>query len=124
MEASATCLSCIYNQFDPYQSNNRLGQWCEANSAGGSSVSTVTSPSKASPTTTTSDGISTPLPIQSGMVSTCDQSYLVVSGDTCAAIASTYDITIDDFYAWNPAVGSSCASLWVDDYVCVAVNTS
>lgn len=91
-----------------------------------SSTSAATSTSKTSTTTTptTSDEISTPSPIQTGMTSTCDEFYLVVSGDTCAGIASTYDITLANFYAWNPAVGSSCGSLWVDDYVCVAVATS
>ncbi|KAI2765953.1 hypothetical protein CBS147339_6385 [Penicillium roqueforti] len=67
---------------------------------------------------------STPSPIQTGMVSDCDEFYLVVSGDDCATIASDYDISLTNFYAWNPAVGSTCASLWVDDYVCVGVAAS
>ncbi|KAJ6035924.1 hypothetical protein N7540_000203 [Penicillium herquei] len=77
------------------------------------------------PTTTVTPTIaSTPSPIQTGMVSDCDEFYLVISGDDCATIASDYDISLTDFYAWNPAVGSTCASLWVDDYVCVGVAAS
>ncbi|KAJ6003520.1 hypothetical protein N7451_006067 [Penicillium sp. IBT 35674x] len=87
-------------------------------------VDTVASKSTASVATSSSDQVSTPYPIQTGMTSTCDEFYLVVSGDTCATIASSYSISLDDFYAWNPAVGSSCANLWVDDYVCVAVQSS
>ncbi|KAJ6013314.1 hypothetical protein N7540_007905 [Penicillium herquei] len=77
----------------------------------------------ASTTTTSSDGVSTPSPIQTGMTSTCDEFYLVASGDTCAAILSTWGITLAQFYAWNPAVGSTCTNLWVDDYVCVDASS-
>ncbi|KAJ5556384.1 hypothetical protein N7494_000299 [Penicillium frequentans] len=84
--------------------------------------STTATPSLA--LTSTPSVPSTPSPIQTGMVSDCDEFYLVVSGDDCATIASDYDISLTDFYAWNPAVGSTCASLWVDDYVCVGVAAS
>ena len=40
------------------------------------------------------------------------------SGDTCQAMASTSEISLSDFYAWNPAVGSGCTSLITGDYVC------
>ncbi|KAJ5622273.1 hypothetical protein N7528_005505 [Penicillium herquei] len=71
--------------------------------------------------TTTGDGVSTPSPVQTGIVATCDSFYLVVSGDSCATIASNEGISLTDFYAWNPAVGSSCAYLDLGDYVCVGV---
>ncbi|KAL4733439.1 hypothetical protein BDV11DRAFT_175699 [Aspergillus similis] len=87
-----------------------------------STSTTLTTTATPTPTTTTSSAsISTPSPIQTGMVSDCDTFYLVVSGDSCAAIAASYDISLADFYAWNPAVGDTCSSLWVDDYVCVGV---
>ena len=70
---------------------------------------------------TTAATISTPLPIQTGMVSDCDDFHLVVNGDDCASIASDYGISLADFYAWNPAVGDTCASLWLNDYVCVGL---
>ncbi|RHZ66291.1 hypothetical protein CDV55_107103 [Aspergillus turcosus] len=74
-----------------------------------------------STTSTATDGVSTPSPIQTGMVSTCDKFYLVQSGDTCASVASAADISLTEFYAWNPAVGSSCSYLDVGDYVCVDI---
>lgn len=58
----------------------------------------------ASPSTTTTptNGINTPRPIQSGMVNNCDEFYLVKDKDTCYDIAQAYKITLDQFYAWNP----------------------
>ncbi|KAL7811323.1 hypothetical protein V8C26DRAFT_437473 [Trichoderma gracile] len=72
-------------------------------------------------TTTTGNGITTPTPTQTGMVSSCNKFHKVVSGDTCAVLASSNGISLDSFYAWNPAVGTSCASLILDYYVCVGV---
>ncbi|KAJ5219440.1 uncharacterized protein N7498_001539 [Penicillium cinerascens] len=72
-------------------------------------------------TTTAGNGIPTPSPIQSGMVTDCDQFHLVVSDDSCAAIASRAGISIADFYTWNPTVGSRCSSLWLGYYVCIDV---
>ncbi|PYH43772.1 LysM peptidoglycan-binding domain-containing protein, partial [Aspergillus saccharolyticus JOP 1030-1] len=66
--------------------------------------------------------VTTPLPIQTGMVSDCDEFRLIVSGDTCATVASAVGICLADFYAWNPAVGDTGASLWVNDYVCVGIG--
>ncbi|RAH71405.1 LysM peptidoglycan-binding domain-containing protein [Aspergillus aculeatinus CBS 121060] len=74
--------------------------------------------------TVASAGFTTPSPIQTGMTATCDEFYLVVSGDTCAAIASNAGIALSDFYAWNPAVGSSCADLDIGDYVCIGATGS
>lgn len=71
-------------------------------------------------TSTPTNGITTPTPIQTGMVSNCDDFYLVKPGDSCSAIGVEYDVPLPSFYAWNPAVGSSCSFLDVDDYVCVA----
>ncbi|KAM0458624.1 hypothetical protein ACHAPV_006016 [Trichoderma viride] len=78
------------------------------------------------PTTTTTtsqagNGVSTPGPIQTGMASNCNKFYDVASGDTCAAIASAAGISLNDFYAWNPAVGNSCSTLDLGDYVCIGV---
>ncbi|KAJ5933552.1 hypothetical protein N7454_005881 [Penicillium verhagenii] len=87
-----------------------------------STSSVATTSTVATTTSTSGSGVTTPSPIQTGMVSTCDKFYFVVSGDTCAVIAADYGITFAEFYAWNPAVGSGCASLWVGDYVCVGVT--
>lgn len=74
-------------------------------------------------TTTTSSGVSTPAPIQTGMVINCDSFHLVQSGDSCAVVASDANITLAELYAWNPAVGNSCSHLDVGDYVCIAITS-
>ncbi|KAI9643282.1 hypothetical protein NHQ30_007899 [Ciborinia camelliae] len=84
-------------------------------------TTTTTTSTSTSTSTSSSDGVSTPAPIQTGMTSTCDSFHLVVSGDSCYDIATDAGITLDDFYLWNPAVGSSCAYLDIADYVCIGV---
>jgi hypothetical protein len=71
--------------------------------------------------TTTGNGISTPTPTQSGMVSNYNTFYHAESGDNCSGIVSANGITLDNFYAWNPAVGSTCATLGAGYYVCVNI---
>lgn len=61
-------------------------------------------------------------PTQTGIASDCDEYHAVISGDSCAAIESTYDITFAQLYEWNPAIGSDCESLLVGYDVCVAVS--
>ncbi|RYP87131.1 hypothetical protein DL769_000590 [Monosporascus sp. CRB-8-3] len=73
------------------------------------------------PTKTKGNGITTPSPIQTGMVTNCQTFYFVKKGDTCASIAKAKGITVANFQKWNPAVGPNCASLWTDTYACVAV---
>ncbi|KAI8952346.1 hypothetical protein F4801DRAFT_577509 [Xylaria longipes] len=78
------------------------------------------------PTTTTSlgNGIATPTPYQASMVSDCDDFHLVKSGDTCTSIAANQGISLANFYAWNPDVGSStCTSLKLNYYVCVGIQS-
>ncbi|KAH8799634.1 hypothetical protein F5884DRAFT_111945 [Xylogone sp. PMI_703] len=72
-------------------------------------------------TTTKGNGVTTPTPIQTGMVKNCDKFHLVVSGDQCGAIASNAGITLTQFYSWNPAVGSTCATLFLGYYVCIGI---
>ena len=80
-----------------------------------------TTPAPTTTKATPTNGITTPTPIQSGMVSNCDSFYKVVTNDGCEAIASKYGITPAQFYAWNPFIGSNCANLWPDNYVCVSI---
>jgi len=77
-------------------------------------------PPSTTPTPTNGNGIATPTPTQAGMISTCNKFYLVVSGDGCYNIAAQNSITLNDFYAWNPAV-NQCAALWPGYYVCVGI---
>jgi hypothetical protein len=84
-------------------------------------------PSQTTTTTTSTigpgNGITTPTPYQTGMVTNCDLFHLVVSGDECGDIATKYGISLTQFYSWNPAVGSTCSFLDLGDYVCVGVET-
>ncbi|KAF3400543.1 LysM domain-containing protein [Talaromyces pinophilus] len=70
-----------------------------------------------------SNGIATPTPYQSGMATNCDTFHWVIDGDQCGLIATQYGITLDQFYSWNPAVGTSCQFLDIGDYVCVKTET-
>lgn len=72
-------------------------------------------------TTKTGNGVSTPTPIQTGMVTNCKTFYLVKSGDTCSTIATANKITIAKFISWNPAAKSDCTGLWANTYACIAV---
>lgn len=72
----------------------------------------------------TGDSVTTPSPVQTGMISNCDEFHQVLSGDTCYGIAMNYAISLSGFYSWNPAVGSDCQYLITDDYVCVGVLES
>lgn len=88
---------------------------------------TTPSPTK-SPTTltttstSTGNGVTTPTPYESGMVTDYNAFYLVVSGDDCADIAVNVNITLDEFYTWNPTAGTSCSSVWLGYYVCVGIS--
>lgn len=83
----------------------------------------VTTTSSSTPTTSgVGNGVVTPTPTQSGMTKSCKTFHKVVSGDTCYDIAVAASITLDDFYSWNPAVGSDCHALQLDFYVCIGTS--
>jgi hypothetical protein len=67
--------------------------------------------------------VATPSPFQTGMVGDCTNFYLVASGDTCNSITTAVGISLSDFYTWNPAVGSSCKTLFLDNNVCIGVGS-
>ncbi|EEQ32195.1 LysM domain-containing protein [Microsporum canis CBS 113480] len=77
-----------------------------------------------STTTPTGNGIATPTPTQPGMVANCNKFHQVVSGDSCFDISNAAGISLDNFYAWNPTVGNTCSSLWVQYYVCIGIQSS
>ncbi|EGD84737.1 hypothetical protein H113_08524 [Trichophyton rubrum MR1459] len=56
---------------------------------------------------------------QPNVNSKCNKWYQVVPGDYCQKIADKFNISLQTFYAWNPSVGSTCASLWAGYNVCV-----
>ncbi|KAH7190960.1 hypothetical protein BKA60DRAFT_471939 [Fusarium oxysporum] len=72
-----------------------------------------------SPTaTTTGNGISTPSPIQTGMVDNCSHFYKVQKGDTCDYIAEYHSIPLEDILKWNPAVGPECRKMVAGTWLC------
>jgi LysM repeat protein len=80
------------------------------------SASTTTTASSTGTATQTS---STMGPTPTDTVAGCQKFYTVVDGDDCASIESEFDITLAQFYAWNPSVGSQCTNLWLEEPYCV-----
>lgn len=106
-------------------STNPGGQLPVYTDTGSGTLSFVTTFSGwVSETTTTAKptGVVTPSPIQTGMVNNCNKFYDIQSGDSCAAIQSSYSITFAQLYSWNPAIGSNCQYLDVGDYICVGIS--
>ncbi|KAL3428538.1 hypothetical protein BDV09DRAFT_190857 [Aspergillus tetrazonus] len=98
----------------PNQAGNHLCTGIEG-------YTTPTTTTIAAPTTTTpSNGVTTPSPIQPGIITDCASFHEVQSGDTCALIAKDVGISLSQFNAWNTGVGSGCSSLWLGYYVCVS----
>lgn len=56
------------------------------------------------------------------MVDGCTNFYLVQDGDGCWAFANEKGIALEDFYKWNPAVGTDCSGLLAGVHVCVGVG--
>lgn len=49
--------------------------------------------------------------------------YLNVNfGMTCQDVREYYDLTIDEFYTWNPEVGPQCEGLWENYSYCVSLT--
>ncbi|KAF1993330.1 carbohydrate-binding module family 50 protein [Amniculicola lignicola CBS 123094] len=75
------------------------------------------SPSPTSP----ANGVSTPTPIQPGMVTNCKKFDYVKSGEGCDVVITRNKITLANFIKWNTGVGSTCTGMWALSYVCVGV---
>ncbi|KAL4734491.1 hypothetical protein BDV11DRAFT_212743 [Aspergillus similis] len=71
--------------------------------------------------TSTASGTSPYSPQRTGTAANCNEYYFVEKGDICAAILSQYDISMAEFYSWNPTVGSDCSTMEYGYYVCVGV---
>lgn len=97
-----------------------------ANTAVSSESQTTSDESHATSTeptpTTSSTGVETPTPTQSGIDSNCTNFYKVVKDNGCYAIATDHGITPAEFHEYNPAVKKDCSGLWPDYYVCVGVT--
>ncbi|KAH7035726.1 uncharacterized protein B0I36DRAFT_347461 [Microdochium trichocladiopsis] len=63
-------------------------------------------------------------PAQDGIASDCSEFWYVSDEDTCATISSQSGVSQDSLKAWNPALGSSCAGLQPDFFICVGRPSS
>uniref|UniRef100_L2FME9 LysM domain-containing protein n=1 Tax=Colletotrichum fructicola (strain Nara gc5) TaxID=1213859 RepID=L2FME9_COLFN len=95
-----------------------LGQaYCVGRSSvGGTPTTTPPASTTAKPTP--------PAPTHTGQPANCNKWDVVVDGDGCASMASDNGITLDQFYAWNPAVSRDCVTnFWLGQAYCVGVSS-
>lgn len=82
-----------------------------------------TGSSVAAKISTTCAGIPPSAPTQDGIVSGCTQWYTAKSGDTCLGIAAKFNISNEQFMAWNPAVDPPlCYNMWLNYGYCVSTD--
>ncbi|KAL2813346.1 hypothetical protein BDW59DRAFT_167529 [Aspergillus cavernicola] len=87
-----------------------------------SSDSTTTGPITTTKSTTTAASATAPGPTQTGISPTCDKWLISESGVYCADMAAKSDITLEELYAWNPALGDDCSGMWPDYAYCIGVS--
>lgn len=97
-------------------SSNDYSDWPFPQSSCDNSTANIT----VSPTTTMTAAPTPSGVLPNGTLSNCKKYYTVQSGDSCAAIESTFSITFAQLYAWNPSIGSNCEFLDVGVIYCVA----
>ncbi|KAI4748369.1 concanavalin A-like lectin/glucanase [Aureobasidium sp. EXF-12298] len=92
-------------------------------SSTGTQTKSTGSSSVAVKVSTTCSGIPPPAPTQNGIVSGCTQWYTAKSGDTCLGIAAKFNISNEQFMAWNPAVDPPlCYNMWLNYGYCVSTD--
>lgn len=114
---------------DFYSWNPTVGSGCSSLWLGyyvcidviGYSSSTPSATTLKATTTSSGNGITSPTPIQPGMVTDCNKFYLVGTGTSCATVASQEGVTVTEIVSWNSGVGSGCNDLWLGYYICVGV---
>ncbi|RCI16770.1 hypothetical protein L249_1714 [Ophiocordyceps polyrhachis-furcata BCC 54312] len=65
--------------------------------------------------------VTTPAPIQQGMVNYCRRFHYVEPAENCEVIETMYGVTFRDLLLWNPAIGADCTNMWANTYLCVGV---
>jgi hypothetical protein len=123
--ASANRLSQTqFRNYNPSVGTDCTGLWLDAYVCVGRIGSTPGTPTTTMVTTTKSgNGITTPTPIQDGMVSNCNKFEFVSTTTTCQSILDKYRLTLTQFTKWNPSAGSDCTNLWGNTYACVGVTS-
>ncbi|KAF3182240.1 hypothetical protein EYR41_010704 [Orbilia oligospora] len=85
-------------------------------------TTTTAKPTKPTKPMTPGNGVSTPSPIQTGMIKTCNKFHFVAEGQSCPNIVSKYPgISIDLLFKWNPAIGKTCTGMPPKTHICVGV---
>ncbi|KAI1448974.1 carbohydrate-binding module family 50 protein [Annulohypoxylon stygium] len=59
------------------------------------------------------------LPIRDGAIETCTEFADVPEDWQCTDVLANYELTIAQFYEYNPAVGSDCGNLWPNMAYCI-----
>ncbi|KAK6003868.1 hypothetical protein QM012_008718 [Aureobasidium pullulans] len=123
-----------YNYTDDSGSSGSI-QYLSAPAVSSSSTTSTPAPSSITPTkstastsvavkvSTTCAGVQPSAPTQDGIVSGCTQWYTAKSGDTCLGIAATFNISNEQFMAWNPAIDPPlCYNMWLNYGYCVSTD--
>ncbi|KAJ6785997.1 hypothetical protein PWT90_07633 [Aphanocladium album] len=88
----------------------------------GQGITSTTPPTSTGPTTSKP---TPPAPTHSGEPADCNKWAVVKSGDTCGSVAKDNGISVDQFFAWNPAVSKDCTTnFWINQAYCVGVSGS
>ncbi|KAF5852240.1 hypothetical protein GGP41_001009 [Bipolaris sorokiniana] len=97
-----------------------LGQaYCVGRSGSGSVVTTTPSSTRSSTPSPTA-APTPPAPTHTGQPSDCNRWDVVAEGDSCGSLASDNGISVDQFFAWNPAVSKDCiTNFWLGQAYCV-----
>lgn len=53
------------------------------------------------------------------VINECQDWYFIRPEDNCTSIAIAHNTSVEQLYAWNPSVGSQCASLKPHSWLCV-----
>lgn len=85
--------------------------YCVSGPNGTSSTSSTPTPTAVPP----------PGPTQAGVPANCDEWVMQKDGVYCSDMAAAAGITLNQLYAWNPALNGDCSGLWVGYAYCIAV---
>ncbi|CAN9387616.1 unnamed protein product [Alternaria alternata] len=84
---------------------------------------TSISPTSVAPSSTVAPGPGAPT--HTGQPANCVRWHIVEKGDDCSILANKYFITLEQFYAWNPAVSNDCRdNFWQGSAYCVGTSNS
>ncbi|KZF20520.1 carbohydrate-binding module family 50 protein [Xylona heveae TC161] len=125
VEQNNTISKDQFNTWNPYVGSNCQNFWpgyylCVSPPSSSSSTAQSTTPTSTTPTATSSPSSTVPSPLMPSTRADCPQYYQIQDGDGCWNVEQKYDISTDQFNAWNPYVGSQCQNFWPGYYLCVA----